>query len=101
MLSIHKCPIDKIGLGYVASTTDIPSTSKTVFVKSTVPEPPLACVDKGKAVIGGEGLVDEEIIKRPPTKRSPPTCHHYGVSATSDLDGLNDKVRRSYQDTLH
>jgi len=57
MLSIQKCPTDKTGLGYVASTSDIPSTSKIVFVKPTVPEPPPACVDKGKAIIGGEDPV--------------------------------------------
>jgi hypothetical protein len=42
MISIQKCPIDKTRLGYVASTSDIPSTSKTVFVKPTVLEPPPA-----------------------------------------------------------
>jgi len=54
MLSIQKCPTDKTGLGYVASTSDIPSTSKIVFVKPIVPEPPPAFVDKGKVVIGDE-----------------------------------------------
>jgi hypothetical protein len=51
MLSIQKSPTDMIGLGYVTSASDIPSTSKTMFVKPTVPEP---CVDKGKEVIGGD-----------------------------------------------
>jgi hypothetical protein len=37
-------------------------------------------VNKGKAVIGGEGPVDAEIIKKPPTKRSHPICHHCDVS---------------------
>jgi hypothetical protein len=80
MLSIQKSPTNKTGLGNVASTSDILSTSKTMFVKPTVPEPPPACVDMGKVVIGGEGPVDAEIIKKPPTKRSPPICHHCGVS---------------------
>jgi hypothetical protein len=80
MLSIQKCPTDKTRLGYVASTSDIPSTSKTVFVKPIVLERPPACVDKGNGVIGGEDLVGTEIIKKPFTKRSPPICHHYGVS---------------------
>jgi hypothetical protein len=61
MLSIQKSPNDKTGLGYVVSTSDIPFTSKTVFVKPT-------------------GLVDAEIINKPPTKKSPPICHHCGVS---------------------
>jgi hypothetical protein len=56
MLSIQKSPIDKTRLRYVVSTSDIPSTSKIVFVKSIVPEPPLTCVDKEKAVIGGDVL---------------------------------------------
>jgi hypothetical protein len=37
MLSIQKSPNDKIGLGYVAPSSDVPSSSKTVFVKPTVP----------------------------------------------------------------
>jgi hypothetical protein len=80
MLSIQKCPTDKTGLGYVAFTYDIPSTSKIVFINPTVLEPPPACVDKGKAVIGGEDPVGTEIIKKPPIKRSPPICHNCGVS---------------------
>jgi hypothetical protein len=40
MLSIQKSPNDKTRLGYIASTSDIPFTSKTMFVKPTVPEPP-------------------------------------------------------------
>jgi chromosome segregation ATPase len=43
MLSIQKSPTDKTGLGYVA-----PSSSKTVFVKPTVPEPPPTVEDKWK-----------------------------------------------------
>jgi len=33
MLSIQKSPTDKTGLGYVASSSDAPSSYKTVFVK--------------------------------------------------------------------
>jgi hypothetical protein len=40
MLSIQKSPIDETGLGYVAPSSDATSTSKTVFVKPAVPEPP-------------------------------------------------------------
>jgi len=72
MLSIQKCPTDKTGLGYVASTSDISSTSKTVFIKPIVLDPLPACVDKGNVVIGGEDPVGTEIIKKPPTKRSLP-----------------------------
>jgi hypothetical protein len=54
-----------MGLGYVASTSDIPSTSKTVFVKPTVPEPPPACMDKGNAIIGGENSAAAEPNAKP------------------------------------
>jgi hypothetical protein len=43
MLSIQKSPTHKTGLGYVAL-----STSQTVFVKPTVPEPPPTTEDKGR-----------------------------------------------------
>jgi len=36
MLSIQKCPADKTGLGYVASTSKISSTSKTVLILPNV-----------------------------------------------------------------
>jgi len=48
MLSIQKSPTDKTGLGYVAPPSDTPSTSRTVFVKQAVPEPPPTVEDKGK-----------------------------------------------------
>jgi hypothetical protein len=79
MLSVQKSPTDKIGLGYVASTSDI--SSKTVFVKPTVPEPPPACMDKGKAVIGGDVSAVVEPTQMPPTKREPPICHQCGLSS--------------------
>jgi hypothetical protein len=48
ILSIQKSPTDKTRLRYVAPPSDIPSTSRTVFVKPIVPEPPPTVVDKGK-----------------------------------------------------
>jgi hypothetical protein len=54
MLSIQKCPTDNIGLEYVAPPSDIPSTSRTTFVKPTIPDPPLTIVEKGNDVIGGD-----------------------------------------------
>jgi hypothetical protein len=48
MLSIQKSPTDKTGLGYIASTFNIPYTSKNVVVKPIVPEPPTTYMDKGK-----------------------------------------------------
>jgi hypothetical protein len=48
MLSIQKSPTDKTGLRYVAPPTDTPSTSRTVFVKPAVPDPPPTVEDKVK-----------------------------------------------------
>jgi hypothetical protein len=48
MMSIQKSPTDKTGLGYVAPSSDATSTSKTVFVKPAVPEPPTTVEDKRK-----------------------------------------------------
>jgi hypothetical protein len=45
-----------------------------LFVKPTVLEPPPACVDKGKVVIGG----DVPVVAKP--TRMPPICHHCGLS---------------------
>jgi len=80
MLSIQKSPTDKTGLGYVASTSDIPLTSKTVFVKPTVLEPPTTCVDKGNVVIGGDVPAIVKATQKPPTIRRPFICHHYGLN---------------------
>jgi hypothetical protein len=54
MLSIQKSLTDKTGLGYVASSFDIPSTSMTCFFKPTVPEPPTTMRDKQKEAICGD-----------------------------------------------
>jgi hypothetical protein len=54
MLSIQKSPNDKTGLGYVASSSDVYSSSKTVFVKPTVPKLPPAVVDKQKEKVNDD-----------------------------------------------
>jgi hypothetical protein len=69
MLSIQKSPTDKTGLGYVA-----PFTSKTVFVKPTVPKPPAE--DKGKDKVND----DVPGAQKPHFVRRPPICHHCGLS---------------------
>jgi predicted nuclease with TOPRIM domain len=46
MLSIQKSPTNKTGLEYLASSSDIPSTSRTIFVKPTVPKPTTTVRDK-------------------------------------------------------
>jgi hypothetical protein len=76
MLSIQKSSTDKTGLGYVAPPSDIPSTSKTVFVKPTVPEPPPTVEDKGKEKINGDVLGTQ----KPPSIKKSPICHHCGLS---------------------
>jgi hypothetical protein len=76
MLSIQKSPTDKTGLGYVAPPSDISSTSKIVFVKPTVLEPPPTVEDKGKDKINGDVLVTQEL----PTIRRSPICHHCRLS---------------------
>jgi len=76
MLSIQKSPTDKTGLRYVAPPTDTPSTSRTVFVKPAVPEPPPTVEDKGNDKINGDVLGTQ----KPPSIRRSPICHHYGLS---------------------
>jgi hypothetical protein len=76
MLSIQKSPTDKTSLGYVASSSDAPSSSKIVFVKPTVPEPPLIAEDKGKDKVNDDVLGTQ----KPHSIRRPPICHHYGLS---------------------
>jgi hypothetical protein len=76
MLSIQKSPTDKIGLGYVAPPSNIPSTSRTIFVKPTAPKLQLIIMDKGKDVIGGDIL----ITQKPPAIIRPPICHHSRLS---------------------
>jgi hypothetical protein len=54
ILSIRKSPTDKTGLGYIACSSDAPSSSKTVFVKPTVSEPPPTVEDNGKDKVNDE-----------------------------------------------
>jgi hypothetical protein len=79
MLSIQNDPTDKTGLGYVAFYFDIPSTSRTIFVKPMVLEPPTIVRDKQKEVIGGDISATAEATQKLPTIRQPPICHHYGL----------------------
>jgi hypothetical protein len=76
MRSIQKSPTNKISLGYVVPSYDAPSTSKTVFVKPTAPEPPPTIEDKGK------GKVNDDIpgTQKPHSIRRSPICHHCGLS---------------------
>jgi hypothetical protein len=75
-LSIQKTLTDKTGLGYVAPPTYTPSTSRTVFVKLAVPDPPPTVEDKGKDKLNG----DVPGTQKPPSIRRSPICHHCGLS---------------------
>jgi hypothetical protein len=72
ILSIQKSPNDKTGLGYVSPSSDIPSSSKTVFVKPTVPEPPPTVEDKKKEKVNN----DVPGTQKPHSIRRPPIFHH-------------------------
>jgi hypothetical protein len=76
MMLIQKSPTDKTGLGYVAPSSDAPSTSKTVFVKPAVPEPPPTAEDKGKDKIND----DVPGTQKPHSIRRSLICHHCGLS---------------------
>jgi hypothetical protein len=76
MLSIQKSPTDKTGLGYVAPSSDAPSSSKTVFVKPIVPESPPTVEDNGKDKVSD----DVASTQKPHSIRRPPICHHYSLS---------------------
>jgi len=76
MLSIQKSPTDKTSLGYVAPSSDAPSTSKTVFVKPPVLEPPPTVKDKGKDKVND----DVPGTQKPHSIRRPPICHHCSLS---------------------
>jgi hypothetical protein len=76
MLSIQKSPNDKTGIGYVAPSSDVPSSSKTVFMKPTVLEPPPTVEDKKKEKVND----DVPGIQEPYSIRRPPICHHCGLS---------------------
>jgi hypothetical protein len=76
MLSIQNSPTDKIGLGYVAPSFEAPSTSRTVFVKPIVSEPPPTAEDKGKDKVND----DVQGTQKPHSIRRPPICHHCGLN---------------------
>jgi hypothetical protein len=99
MLSIQKSPLDKTRLGYVASFSNIPSTSKTIFVKPTFLEPAIVVLNKGKEVIGGDVPVSAKATQKPPIIRRPLICHHCGLSGhiqpkCSILKAQGSKVKK-------
>jgi hypothetical protein len=101
MMSIQKGPTNKTCLGYVAPSSDAPSTSKTVFVKLAVPEPPPTTEDKGKDKLND----DVPGTQKPHSIRRAPICHHCGLSGhvhpqCSLLKAQKDKARKKCPDRL-
>jgi hypothetical protein len=78
MLTGHKCSSDKTSLGYVATdSSNIASTSKTVFFKPSGSEPHN---DKGKAImVSCENNNTTPVKSKHSTERSLPTCHYCGI----------------------
>jgi hypothetical protein len=102
MLSIQKSPRDKTGLGYVASSSDVPSSSKTVFVPPTVPELPLVIEDKQKEKVND----DVPGTQQPHSTRRPHICHHYGLNGhvrpqCSLLKAQKDKAKKEAPKQAH
>jgi hypothetical protein len=84
MLKGQKCSYDKTDLGfdiYVASSSNIVSTSKTIFVKPKIAEPQVANMDNGKSVITCENANIKSVVLviKHSKSRSLLTCHHCSV----------------------
>jgi len=77
-LQLEKCSSDKTSLGYVATdSSNIASTSRTVFVKPSGSEPQN---DKGKAImVSCENDNTTPVKSKHSTGRSLLTCHHCGM----------------------
>jgi hypothetical protein len=67
---------NKTSLGYVVPLSDIPYTSKTIFVKPIIPKPPSTVEDKGKDKINGDDPPTQKLL----TIRRSPICHHCGLN---------------------
>jgi hypothetical protein len=84
MLTGQKCLSDKTGFRYVATTdaSNIASTSKTVFVKPSIPDSQNACGDRGKTIV----------------PKSFPTCHHCGMVGHIRLNCGQSNSPRTWKD---
>ena len=99
MLSIQKSASDRIGLGYDFSSSNIASTSATVFVLSSNNveiennnvKTDLASenLDKGKSILGAPPKLEKKNVKNPKAKKATPQkpkqkkqylCHHCGIA---------------------
>ena len=99
MLSIQKSASNRTGLGYDLSSTNISSSSTTVFVppannvkiKNNEIKTELASenIDKGKSILGAPLKLEKKDLKNPRTKKANSQkskqkkqhlCHHYGAA---------------------
>ena len=99
MLGIQKSALDRTGLGYGLSSSNIASTSTTVFVphaSNTEIENidikiSLASenLDKGKSILGAPPKLDKKDVKNPkakkansqkPKQKKQHLCHHCGAA---------------------
>jgi len=91
-----------VGKGQQTRTdSNIPSTSKNVFVKPTVPEPPCVSLDKGNEVIEGDVPISVKDTQKPPIIKRPPLWvkwpHPTSVlpSQSSEIKGQERVARTS------
>ena len=99
MLSIQKSASDRTGLGYGLSSSNIASSSTTVFVPPTnnvkienneiKTELSSENIDKGKSILGASLKVEKKDVKNPrakkansqkPKQKKQHLYHHYGVT---------------------
>ena len=100
MLSLQKSSSDWTGLGYSLSSSNIASTSTTIFVppannveiENTNIKIDLASenIDKGKSILGAPPKQDKKEVKNPrskkansqkPKQKKQHLCHHCGVAS--------------------
>jgi hypothetical protein len=83
MLSKQKCSFGESGLGFdkFAASSHAASISRTVFLKPELSEPHVACLDKGKNIMGREhAKIESDIpVKKQSKSRSLHTCHHFSI----------------------
>ena len=80
MLNIQKFALDRIGLGYGLSSSNIASTSSTIFVlpanniefENVDAKTELASenLDKGKSILGAPLKQDKKYVKNPKAKKA-------------------------------
>ena len=100
MLSIQKSASDRTGLGYDFSSSNIASTSATIFVppsnnveiENNNVKIDLASenLDKGKSILGALPKLEKKNAKNPKAKKAPSQkskqkkqhlCHYYGIAS--------------------